>query len=216
MNSLFITLIVSTLLLNVSAQFPALSPSYSLSGRGFRSESSSSPGTVFSYDVSVDIDRQLLLYEEASTTTLVTFTSVTFQLSSGNDETTYISVNGECDITTTSIPSISFPIDTNVWFMYANGSESPAGTYGFSQDRVFHEVVIEDGYPVEFSFSFGNSFVTLTVENFSDQKPDFSTFCLPSECSEYQCDACHSGAATVTSSVLLLLSALLVYLMTAV
>ena len=213
MKSLLISLIsFSAFLLAVSGQFPTLSPSYSFSGTGLRREFIQS--VTFTFDVSIDIDRRLQRLE-LDTTSGVSANFI--EISSASDLASYTSVNGMCLDTTTYDPTIYYPIDFNVWELYAAGTESPNGTYSFTQSGITHRVVIEDGLPTAFEFeiAFGNTFIGLTVDNFNDTTPDFSTFCLPSECSRNKCNACYNGVAAVASSVMLVLSSLLVYLMTA-
>ena len=192
--------------------FPVLSPSYSVSGTGLIEETGQA-STTFTFEFSIDIDRQLQRLEESDTTSDVTTNFI--EISSASDQATYTSVDGVCVDTTTYNPSIIFPIDTNVWDLYAAGTESPIGTYTFTQNDVLHRVEIEDGLPTFFGFAFGNTIIVINVDNFRNKTPAFSTFCLPSECSVNECNACYNGAAAVASSVLLLLSALLVYLFTA-
>ena len=211
MKSLLISLIsFSAFLLAVSGQFPTLSPSYSFTGTGLRTESDQSG--AFTFEVSIDMDRRLQRLETATTSgVFVNF----IEISSANDLATYTSVNGVCRDATTYDPSNFYPIDINVWELYAAGTESPNGIYSFTLSNIIHRVVIEDELPTSFEFAFGDTVIELIVDNFNDTTPDFSTFCLPSGCSTNECNACYSGAAAVASSVLLVLSALLVYLMAA-
>ena len=213
MKSLLISLIsFSAFLLAVSRQFPTLSPSYSFSGTGLRIRDLNQ-SVNFTFEVSIDIDRRLQRLE-LDTTSGVSATYI--EISSASDLATYTSVNGMCLNTTTYVPRPNYPIDFNVWEQYAAGTESPNGTYSFTLSNITHRVVIEDGFPTSFEYAFGNTVIELTVDNFNNMTPDFSTFFLPSGCSSNaECNACYSGAAAVASSVLLVLSALLVYLMTA-
>ena len=192
-------------------QFPVLSPSYTISGSGLRTESGQ-PSTFFTYEISIDIDRQLQRIEESDTTSGVITNFI--EISSANDQATYTSVDEVCADSITYNPSLNFPLDTNVWELYAAGTESPVGTYTFTRDNILHRVEIEDGLPTFLGFAFGNVAIAFNVDSFRNTTPAFSTFCLPSECSANECIACYSGAAGVASSVLLILSALLVYLMT--
>ena len=206
MNGLIGLISLSALLLTVSGQFPSLSPSYSLQGGIARTEN----GIVVltgTYSVSVDITRRLQFVDETVTTTGIV--SNNLRLSIEADSATYLSVNGVCDCVTYN-PNIVFPLNTNVWDLYATGTESPTGTYSFTQDGITYQVTIINGIPASFIFSFGTTILVIAVTNFDNTTPDFSTFSLPAECSLLTCDACYT--VSVSISVLLLLTTLLLYL----
>ena len=194
------------------SQFPTLSPSYTISGVGVVTESGETTIT-FTFEISIDIDKQLQFISESDTVNGVTTNFI--EITSANDLATYTSVDGVCTDSTTYNPSLAFPIDTNVWELYASGIESPIGTYTFTQNEIAYQVVIEDELPATFVVASGSTGIGFRVDSFNNKTPEFSTFCLPGGCSAHECDACYSGAAAVASSVLLVISALLVYLMTA-
>ena len=191
--------------------FPVISPSYTVTGSGLITEFGQ-PSDTFAFKFSVDINRQLQYLKESSTTSsgITNFK----EISSGTDQATYTSVNGFCFFTTDYDPILNFPIDDNVWELYAAGTESPTGTYTFTANGVAHRVVLEDGLPTVFSFSSGTTVLTLDVYNFRNTTPEFSTFCLPSECSRYSCIACYNSAVSVSISIMLLLTTLLMYFFT--
>ena len=136
------------------------------------------------------------------------------EISSANDQATYTSVNELCHDNTDYRPIPIFPIDTNVWELYAAGIESPAGTYTFTQNDIVHQVVIEDELPKLIVFAFGSTKLTLNIDNFRNKAPEFSTFSLPSECSRFFCIACYNSAVTESIGIMLLLTTPLMYLFT--
>ena len=212
MNGLIGLISLSAFLLAVSGQFLTLSPSYSLQGIVVRSENGA-PILSAAYSVSVDIYRILRLVEEAVTVTGGRVVSNNLRLTSGNDGEAYNSVNNVCTQSSFDV-DIIFPLDTNVWDLYADGTESPTGTYTFTQNDITHSVTIVNGEPAGFTFSFGTTEIAITVTNFNNTTPDFSTFCLPSQCSQFSCSFCYSSAVSVSISIMLLLTTLLIYLFT--
>ena len=208
MNRLIIISLISlsALLLSVTAQFPTLSPSYSLQGRLTEN------GVSTLIAVSVDINRRLQFVGETVTTTagLVPNNII---LSSEDDSVTYLSVNNVCTETAFD-PNVTFPLNTNVWDLYAAGTEISAGTYKITQNGIMHVVTIINGSPVSFIFVSGTTVTFIIVTNFDNFTPAFSTFCLPSECSQFNCSACYSSAVSVSISVMLLLTTLLMHLVT--
>ena len=130
-------------------------------------------------------------------------------LYSENDNATYISVNGLCNVTTDSY--IIALLDTNLWSPYAAGTESPVGTFTYTQNGTTRQLTIVNGVPAVFIDTNSTSITVTTVTNF-EMPPAFSTFCLPSECSRFNCTACYNSAVSVSISVLLLLTTLLLYL----
>ena len=191
--------------------FPTLSPSYSLQGSLTRSENGVLTSTA-AYSVSVDINRRLQFVDE-TVTTAGGIVSNNLRLSSENDSATYLSTNNVCNQILFN-PNVIFPLDTNVWALYSTGTESPLGTYTFTQGSITYLVTIVNGKPALFTFSFSNTIIAIPVTNFDNSTPAFSTFCLPSECSQLTCNACYSSAVSVSISIMLLLTTLCVYLFT--
>ena len=209
MNGLIGVISLSALLLTVSGQLSALSSSYSLQGRITR-RIDGIPILAGPYSVSVDISRQLQFVDE-SLIPIKGDVSNNLRLSSADDSATYRSVNGVCSETAFN-PNIIFPLNTNVWNLYANGTESPTGTYSFTQDDITYQVTIINDIPASFTFCFDTTIIGIAVSNFNNTTPAFSTFSLPTECSQFTCDACYNSAVSVSISVLLLLTTLLLYL----
>ena len=203
MNGLISLISLSALLLAVSGQSPNLSPSYSLQGPIVRKENNVQV-LAGDYSVSVDVIRRLQFVND-------NVVSNNLRLSSEADSATYLSVNGVCSVTAFN-PNIIFPLNINVWNLYATGTESPNGTYSFTQSGLTYQVTIVNDIPASFTFSYSNIAIAITVTNFNNTTPDYSTFCLPSECSQFTCDACYNSAISVSISVLLLLTTLLLYL----
>ena len=190
--------------------FPTLSPSYSLQGIVARTENGVQTLTN-TLSVSVDINRRLRFIDETIPTEGVV--SYNLRLSSENDSATYLSFNNVCTQTVLD-PNVIFPLDTNVWDLYANGTELSPGTFTFTQDSITYLVTIVNGEPAGFTFTTDTTVIAISVTNFDNSTPDFSTFSLPSECSQFTCNACYSSAVSVSISIMLLLTTLLVYLFT--
>ena len=192
--------------------FLSLSPSYSLQGVLTRSENGNQTLTA-AYSVYVDINRRLQFVDETVTPPAGGVISNNLRLSSEEDSATYLSVNNVCTQTAFD-PNAIFPLNTNVWNLYAAGTESPPGIFTFTQDGITYTVTMVNREPALFTFSFSNTRIAITVTNFDDTTPDFSTFCLPSQCSQFSCIGCGSSAVSVSISIMLLLTTLLIYLFT--
>ena len=202
---------LSAFLLAVSGQFPTLSPSYSIEGIISITENGAAVSTSI-YSGSVDISRGLGFVDETETTASGVVTNI-IEISSLYDGAAYFSYNNMCnEITFES--NVNFPIDTNVWDSYVNATESPAGTFTITKGDIALQVTIVNGVPGLFTTTTDTSLTTFAVKNFDNFTPDFSTFCLPSECSQFTCNACYSSAVSVSISIMLLLTTLLVYLFT--
>ena len=202
---------LSAFLLAVSGQFPTLSPSYSIEGIISITENGAAVSTSI-YSGSVDISRGLGFVDETETTASGVVTNI-IEISSLYDGAAYFSDNNMCnEITFES--NVNFPIDTNVWDSYVNATESPAGTFTITKGDIALQVTIVNGVPGLFNTTTDTSLTTFAVKNFDNFTPDFSTFCLPSECSQFTCNACYSSAVSVSISIMLLLTTLLVYLFT--
>ena len=205
---------LSGLLLAVSGQLSNLSPSYSVQGFATRNESGSLARNG-PYNVSVDITRKLQYVNENITNT-TGFFARNLKMSSVYDNTSILSINGVCNSGPLS-PNEIFLLDMNIWELFANGTESPPGTYTFTLDDIRHQVVLVNGIPVSFTIFFDNPVPTVflvTVNYFNNTPPAFSTFTLPSECSQFTCTACYSSAVSVSISITLILTTLLMYLFT--
>ena len=206
MNGLIGLFSLSALLLAVSGQFPDLSPSYSYRGNVVETGN----GQMFTGTTirAIDIIRKLAYLEV--TNTISEGSSVTeIGLYSENNSTVYVVVNGVCN--ETNIPSNTNPLNTNIWDPYAAGTESPAGTFTYTQGSTTYELTIVNGVPAVFNTTNSFSVYVTTVTNF-EMPPAFSIFCLPTECSRFNCTACYNSAVSVSISVLLLLTTLLLYL----
>ena len=202
---------LSAFLLAVSGQCPTLSPSYSIEGIISITENGAAVSTSI-YSGSVDISRGLGFVDETETTASGVVTNI-IEISSLYDGAAYFSDNNMCnEITFES--NVNFPIDTNVWDSYVNATESPAGTFTITKGDITFQVTIVNGVPGLFATTTDTSLITFAVKNFDNFTPDFSTFCLPSECSQFTCNACYSSAVSVSISIMLLLTTLLVYLFT--
>ena len=143
-------------------------------------------------------------FPEGSSLTIIALFSV-------NDNTVYVSVNGSCDESTFANNRLINPFDTNVWDLYAAGTESPAGTFTYTEGGSTYKLTIVNGVPAVFTRTNSFSETVTTVTNF-EMPPAFSIFSLPSECSEFTCTACYNSAVSVSISILLLLTTLLLYL----
>ena len=206
MNGLIGLISLSALLLAVSGQFPTLSPSFSYQGNVIATGTVSFTGTI---SQAVDIDRGLA-YERITQTVIGQDPVTTIALLSANDNALYASIDGTC--TEIVLPNDSIPLDRNVWDVYANAVENPTGTFTLTQSGAISQVVIVNGVPARISGTIGTEVEVITVTNYDNTTPAFSTFSLPSECSQFTCDACYNSAVSVSISVLLLLTTLLLYL----
>ena len=129
MNGVIGLISLSALLLAVSGQLSTLSPSYSLQGTVARTDNSA-PISTGTLSASVDIDRSLRFVEDTITKTGGSVSNNT-RLYSENDSATYERINNVCTERAFDT-DINFPINTNVWDLFTNGTEAPAGTYTFS------------------------------------------------------------------------------------
>ena len=206
MNGLIGLFSLSALLLSVSGQFPDLSPSFSLQGDVV--ETLNGQVTTGSTIQAIDINRRLQYIFAELTDGEISLTYI--GLSSGNDNTLYVGGNGVCNVTT--IPSANNPFDTSIWDLYAAGTESPAGTFTYTEGGATLQLTIVNGLPAAFTDTTSTSVTATTVTNFYNTTPAFSRFSLPTECSQFTCTACYSSALSVSISVLLLLTTLLLYL----
>ena len=195
---------------NSQGQFPDLSPSYSFRGNSVATTRDGRMNTSTIIQA-IDITRRLSYFE------IIGGGSSFILLYSENDDTVYASVNGVCTVST--FPSTYNPIDNNMWEPYAAATESPAGTFTYTQGDATFVLTIVNGEPAVFTTTSILEIVTtdsilevvITVTNF-EMPPAFSTFSLPSECSQFNCTACYNSAVSVSISVLLLLTTLLLYL----
>ena len=80
---------------------------------------------------------------------------------------------------------------SNVWDLYAAGTEDPIGTYIFTQDGITRLVKIVNGEPVGFTYINGTTIIVTVITNFYNSTPAFPTFLLPSECSQFTCSDCY-------------------------
>ena len=178
MNGLIGLISLSALLLAVSGQLYNLSPSYSAQGALTRSEDGVATFTG-TFSVSVDINWRLRLVEEAIVSTAgVEYNNI--RLTSESDNETYSSVNNVCTQSTVD-NDVNYPINTNVWDLYAAGTEDPIGTYIFTQDGITRLVKIVNGELVGFTFINGTTIIVTVITNFDNLTPAFSTFLLPND-----------------------------------
>ena len=210
MNGLIGLISLSALLLAVSGQLSNLSPSYSLTGT-IVSSSSGVTGSTVTISLSVDITRELQ-YIEATQTVDGTTTSGS-GISSGNDDATYVITDGVCSEGELA-PNQFFPLDSNIWDMFAAGTESPPGTYTITDSGVTTQLTLVNGRPAFITITALSIVTVITITNFENTPPAFSTFSLPSECSQFTCSACYSSAVSVSISITLILTTLLMYLFT--
>ena len=136
----------------------------------------------------IDTSRRLVYFEGTTVTGGMPQTSI--ELYSENDAATYISENGVCNETTDS--DFSTLLYTDNWDRYAAGTESPVGTFtSTSQSGVTRQLTIVNGVPAVFTTTTSTAVTVIMVTNF-EMPPPFSTFSLPTECSNFTCTACYS------------------------
>ena len=207
MNGLIGLFSLSALLLSVSGQFPDLSPSYFLQGNLVQTVNDQV--TIGTTIQAIDITKRLAYVSWELTDPMPGGNSLNIiELYSENDNVRYFVLNGVCNETTFFFYN---PLNTSIWDLYAAGTESPTGTFTYTQSGSTYKLTIVNGAPAVFTRNSSILETVTTVTNF-EMPPAFSRFSLPSECSRFNCTACYSSAVSVSISVLLLLTTLLLYL----
>ena len=153
-----------------------------------------------------------------------------FLLASGNDDITYSDTNGVC--TTSQYASTSLLSGTSELVNFVTGVEAPPGTVTYNLTYQGDSVILVtvNGLPVSYMstyiFDTYNVTMILNIHSYTNSTPPFSTFVIPEAC---LCDSCYSPSATtmsptttpssavsVTSSFLLMLAALAMFLFSTV
>ena len=91
---------------------------------------------------------------------------------------------------------------------------TPPGTYTITDSGVTTQLTLVNGRPAFITITALSIVTVITITNFENTPPAFSTFSLPSECSQFTCSACYSSAVSVSISITLILTTLLMYLFT--
>ena len=222
---------------------PELSDSFSFQGTGSTIINTSASVIILNHtrhNYAADTTRLLSVTDTLSVSDGVEYSG--FVLASGNDNLTYSDSDGTC----TTSPYISTLMNgTNGYIALGNfttGVEAPPGTitYTSTYQNSSAILVTVNGLPVSFTFAYIFDTYTVTstinINSYTNSSPPFSTFVLPDACSNFTCDYCYSPSATtmspsatimsptttpslavgVTSSFLLMLAALVMFLFSTV
>ncbi|KAI6658014.1 hypothetical protein LOD99_15729 [Oopsacas minuta] len=206
-----------------NAQFPDLSPSFYMQGTAV---ATATDGTVITYprfDIAIDATRELAYQNIDFISSGATFNI--FAITSVNDNATYGTFTGQ-NCTMTDGASMTgqspIPLTSNFWDVFQGATEAPPGTFTVTIPPITLSVVIVNGRPTVFSIAVadtgsGGSVIVITISNYLNGQPPFSLFTLPESCSEFTCDACYSSsAAGLASSLLMMLAAIALFILSTV
>ena len=207
-------LCILAIITGTNAQGPQLSSSYLYQGTGMLTATEGTTVTTTTYtrfDVAVDISRRLRYTNFVGVSEGATYSI--YQFFSGNDNTSYLVLNGICTerafISNASDPMIS---QADSWSQYDNAVENPPGTFTITGSQSVTKLVTTNGLPTSITGSTTTSSLTtllvITITSFTNSTPQFSTFTLPAACSQSTCNACYSSAVNLGSSFILMLLAL--------
>ena len=206
-------LCILAIITGTNALGPQLSPSFSFDGTAVLIETSGTTVTTttyIGYKLAVDATRELLYAKLDGISGGVS--SSRSELISANDNSAYVVINGVCaESTYTANPSDPTSFRVNFWSVFDNVAANPAGTYVVTLSQIVLTLVTENGVPVTYSIiSTGTPTfsLVLTMTNYINTTPPFSTFALPAACSQFTCTACYSSAVNLGSSFILMLLAL--------
>ena len=203
-------LCILAIITGTNALGPQLSPSFSFEGTAVFTATSGTTvttGTFTRYNLAID-DTRGLLYANIEGM-IAGVTSAINAVASVNDNSAYQVLNGVCNESTYVVnPSDPMSLQVNFWSAFDNVAANPPGTYVVTVSQVVLTLITENGLPVSYTISStGFSFV-LTITNYINSTPPFSTFALPAACSQFTCNACYSSAVNLGSSFILMLLAL--------
>ena len=207
-------LCILVIITGTNAQRPYLSSSYSYQGTAVLTATEGTTVTTTAYtrfDVAADISRRLGYTNFVGMSEGATYSI--YQFFSGNDNTSYVVLNGICTerafISNASDPMIS---QADSWSQYDNAVENPPGTFTITGSQSVTKLVTTNGLPTSITGSTTTSSLTtllvITINSFTNSTPPFSTFALPAACSQFTCTACYSSAVNLGSSFILMLLAL--------
>ena len=194
-------LCILAIITGTNALGPQLSPSFSFQGTAV-STITTGTTTYTRYDLAIDIPRGLVYFKLDGISGGVARSL--YELASANDNSGYGVLNGVCNGSAyTGNPSDPMGIQVYFWSAFDNVAANPPGTYVVTVSQVVLTLVTVNGLPVTFtSIATGTSTSSfaLTITNYINTTPPFSTFTLPAACSQFNCTACYDPAATTTAT----------------
>ena len=206
-------LCILAMITGTNALGPQLSPSFSFQGTAVSTQTIGTTVTTTTftrYNLTIDATRELLYANIEGMSGEVTRSI--YALASVNDNTGYEVLNGVCSKSTYTVnPSDPMGLQVNFWSVFDNAVENPPGTYIVTVAPVVLTLVTISGLPVSYIISSPGtttSLFALTITNYINTTPPFSTFTLPAACSQFTCTACYSSAVNLGSSFILMLLAL--------
>ncbi|KAI6647913.1 hypothetical protein LOD99_8374 [Oopsacas minuta] len=177
--------------------------------------------TYLPYNVAHDNERKLQTLE--TTVTILDDTVMGFTLASGFDNQTYVfnsSRKSSDECTTKPLAPVSFALNPDPWDIFLKANEDPEGTFTVIISEVTYILVVEDGLPKTCNVTIGTGAdqidMPISYIRYDNRPPPFYMFSLPEACRRYTCNACYSSAVSITSSLLLLVSALVMFLLSTV
>ena len=220
MNGLLLLCSIA-ILATVYAIPPGLSESFYLQATGTETTISSGTTTYFTrYNYAIDTTRMLGFEDVAATTNGVQ--GSLFDFLSVKDNLTYTNSNGTCK----TMPGSGNFSQTIIFLFgaFTTGVEAPPGTitYISTSSGSTSVLVTVNGLPTTLTSTSTSSTFNLDIHSYTNSAPPFSVFVLPDACSDFTCDSCYSptttpsSAVSVTSSFLLMLAALAMFLFSTV
>ena len=203
-------LCILVIITGTNALGPQLSPSFSFDGTAVLTQTTGATMTITTftrYNLAIDATRGLLYANIEGMSGGVTNTINA--VGSVNDNSAYQVLNGVCTKSTYTVnPSDPMGLQVNFWSAFDNVAANPPGTYVVTVSQVVLTLVTVNGLPVTLTSSSTGTSFELTITNYIDSTPPFSTFALPAACSQFTCNACYSSAVNLGSSFILMLLAL--------
>ena len=203
-------LCILAIITGTNALGPQLSPSFSFQGTAVLTQTSGTTVTTTTYtryNLAIDATRELLYANIEAMFAGATFSI--YALASVNDQSAYVVTNGVCSESTyiaNASDAMSFRV--NFWGSFDNVVVNSPDTYVVTESSTVSTLLTTNGLPVSYNVSFTGYSFALTITNYINSAPQFSTFTLPAACSQSTCNACYSSAVNLGSSFILMLLAL--------
>ena len=203
-------LCILAIITGTNALGPQLSPSFSFQGTAVLTQTTGATVTTTTftrYNLAIDATRELL-YANIEAMSGGATNSI-YALGSVNDNSAYAVLNGVCSESTYTVnPSDPMGLRVDFWSAFDNVAANLPGTYVVTRAPFVLTLFTLNGLPVTLTSSSTGTLFTLTITNYIDSTPPFSTFTLPAACSQFNCTACYSSAVNLGSSFILMLLAL--------
>ena len=203
-------LCILAIITGANALGPQLSPSFSFEGTAVLTQTTGATVTTTTftrYNLAIDATRELLYGNIEAMIADATFSI--YALASVNDQSAYVVTNGVCSESTyiaNASDQMSFRV--NFWGSFDNAVVNSPDTYVVTESSTVSTLLTTNGLPVSYNVSFTGFSFALTITNYINSAPQFSTFTLPAACSQSTCNACYSSAVNLGSSFILMLLAL--------